>query len=147
MLRSFLVTDTTQQPHPPSRHITFVPTSYIKKHYQWQILGRGPANPLFVDKNEAQRAKKTFLYTAPSPPPPYLQVSLHEVPFPGFPHHSHRILVSSILLDWMKFYKSSYYFIKVNYHRKVDMKQVDSKTFLRYTFIIKNLTNFHRKVD
>ena len=40
VLRSFLVTDTTQQPHPPSRHITFVPTSYIKKHYQWQIQGR-----------------------------------------------------------------------------------------------------------
>ena len=146
MLRSFLVTDTTQQPHPPSRHITFVPTSYIKKHYQWQILGRGPANPLFVDKNEAQRAKKTFLYTAPSPPPPLS---------PGLPPWSPLAWVSSSFTQdigqfyspWMKLYKSSYYFIKVNYHRKVDMKQVDSKTFLRYTFIIKNLTNFHRKVD
>ena len=103
VLRSFLVTDTTQQPQPPSRHITFVPTSYIKKHYQWRMQGRDPEPPeLLVDKNGMNVVNRNFSLDRPlSPPPPprpYLQVSLHEVPFPEFPSHSHRILVSSILL-------------------------------------------------
>ena len=102
VLRSFLVTDTTQQPQPPSRHITFVPTSYIKKHYQWRMQGRDPAPRVTCRQKWNECGQQEFFFRPPpSPTPcPYLQVSLHEVPFPEFPSHSHRILVSSILLGW-----------------------------------------------
>ena len=43
---------------------------------QWWIQGRGRAPPLFLDQNEAQRAKKMFL--RPSPPP--LSQSLDDRP-------------------------------------------------------------------
>ena len=72
VLRSFLVTDTTQQPHPPSRHITFVPTSYIKKYYQWRMQGRDPAPELLVDKNGMNVVNRNFSLDCPLPPPPVL---------------------------------------------------------------------------
>ena len=72
VLRSFLVTDTTQQPQPPSRHITFVPTSYIKKHYQWRMQGRDPAPELLVDKNGMNVVNRNFSLDRPLPPPPVL---------------------------------------------------------------------------
>ena len=43
---------------------------------QWHIQGRGrgAGPPLFLDQNEAQRAKNISLRPAPSPPPSYLRV-------------------------------------------------------------------------
>ena len=124
VLRSFLVTDTTQQPHPPSWHITFVPTSYIKKHYQWQIQGWGPPPP---------------------PPPPIICRQINQIdksrshsmksPFLGF------LVIQagywSVLFSSDEALQSAYYFIRVNFHGKVDMKQGESKTFLRYILLWK----------
>ena len=59
-LRSFRVIDTTQQPHPPSWHITFVPTCIIKQENMQQVSAKiqslffsmGPSfhNSFFVSK-------------------------------------------------------------------------------------------------
>ena len=40
--------------------------------------------------------------------------------------------------DEADIYKSSYYFIMVNFHGKVDMKPGESKTFLRYIYYEKS---------
>ena len=48
---------------------------------KWQIQGRGPSPPLFLDQTEARRAEKIFWRPLPFPPPPppsYLKVWIRQ---------------------------------------------------------------------
>lgn len=73
-----------------------------KKALSVADAGEGPSLRVTCRQKWNECGQQEFFFRLPpSPTPrPYLQVSLHEVPFPEFPSHSHRILDSSILLGW-----------------------------------------------